>query len=98
MTTTTSQTPVTRFVDRFVQNVETVIPGHYNGVMTWNDFKDGADFYRDFLATVQDGMKAGKSASEVEQAYRLPEKYKGFQLDPQRVRANVQAIFSELKK
>ena len=27
MTTTTSQTPVTRFVDRFVQNVETVILG-----------------------------------------------------------------------
>jgi cyclase len=82
-----------------IKNVDTIIPGHAP-IQAWNDLKLFADYYRDFLTSVQDGMKAGKSVEEVARAYRLSDKYKsmGYYSDSDRVRNTVQMIYAELKK
>jgi cyclase len=64
--------------------------------MTWNDLQEYADFNRDFLAAVQDAMKAGKTADEAAATLKLPDRYKDY--DMQQAKANVQAIYGELKK
>lgn len=42
------------------------------------------------------GIQKGISVDEFVKAYRVPDKYKGFQADPQRVRANAEAIYNAL--
>lgn len=44
-------------------------------------------------------MKAGKSVDEAAAAYKTPDKYKGYET-PQamRVKANLEALYAELKK
>jgi cyclase len=79
-----------------VKNVTTIIPGHFNGLMTWNDFAEGVAFYRDFLDTVRSAIKAGKSVDATVAAYAPPEKYKHFQVDPVRAKANIESIYKEL--
>ena len=64
--------------------------------MTWSDLEEYADFNRDFLAAVQEAIKANKSADEAAATLRLPERYKAY--DMQRAKANVQTIYRELKK
>jgi cyclase len=79
-----------------IKNVTTVIPGHANVLMTWDDFAEGVAFYRDFLDTVQGAIKAGKTVDATVAAYAPPEKYKHFQVDPARAKANIEAIYKEL--
>jgi cyclase len=64
--------------------------------MTWNDVQEYADFNRDFLAAVEDAIKAGKSAADAAATLQLPERYKSY--DMQLARANVEAIYKELGK
>jgi hypothetical protein len=80
-----------------IRNVDTVIGGHTPSPVTWNDFKTYAEFYADFLSSAQSSMKKGTSAEEFAKAYRVPDRYKGFQATPQGVRANAEAIFKESK-
>lgn len=80
-----------------IQGVDTLITGH-SPLLTWGDLQEYAEFHREFLATVQAGLNAGWSADEVASRYQVPAKYKGYGADPQRVKANVQAIFDELKR
>jgi cyclase len=87
-----------------IKGVTKVIPGHgtpppgssVSRWLTWNDVQEYADFNRDFLAAVQDAMKAGKSVDEAAASLKLPERYKDY--DMTRAKANVQAIYDELKK
>jgi cyclase len=87
-----------------IKGVTKVIPGHgtpppgrsASSWLTWNDVQEYADFNRDFLAAVQDAMKAGKSVDEAAAGLQLPAKYKDY--DMARAKANVQAIYNELKK
>jgi glyoxylase-like metal-dependent hydrolase (beta-lactamase superfamily II) len=80
-----------------IRNVDTVIGGHTPSPVTWNDFKTYAEFYADFLSSARSSMKKGTSAEEFAKAYRVPDRYKGFQATPQGVRANAEAIFKESK-
>jgi len=64
--------------------------------MAWKDLEEYADFNRDFLAAVQEAIKAGKSASEAAASLQLPERYKDYNM--QNARANVEAIYKELGK
>jgi hypothetical protein len=64
--------------------------------MSWKDLEEYADFNRDFLAAVQEAMKAGKSAADAAATLQLPERYKAY--DMQRARANVEAIYNELNR
>jgi cyclase len=97
-----------------ITGVNQVVTGHEEGLVTerdpsavsvdittprtmrWNDVQEYADFNRDFLAAVQEARQAGKTADEAAATLRLPDKYKGYDL--QRARANVEAIYSELRK
>ena len=64
--------------------------------MAWKDLEEYADFNRDFLAAVQEAIKAGKSAAEAAASLQLPERYKDYNM--QNARANVEAIYKELGK
>jgi len=55
-----------------------------------------SDFNRDFLAAVRQAMQAGKSVDQAAAGLSLPDKYKDY--DMTRARANVEAIYAELKK
>ena len=87
-----------------IKNVERVVTGHtapppgavVSRWTTWDDLREYADFTRDFLAAVQEAMKAGKSEDEAVASLNLPERYKGYGME--RAKANVEAIYKELKK
>lgn len=78
-------------------DVDTIIPGH-STLMTLNDLREYAEFNRDFLRTVQEAKKAGKSVDDVVNSWKMPAKYTGYGM-PQavRLRSNVEVIFNELK-
>ncbi len=82
-----------------IKNVDTVIPGH-DDVLTWNDLKVCADFYKDFLTWTQAEKTAGKSVDEAVSDYQIPDKYKAQGYTPgvpRAVRMNIQGIYDELK-
>ena len=81
-----------------IKNVDTIITGHAPATMTMDDLRLYGDFVRDFLNTVRDGKKAGKSIDDVASAWSMPAKYTGFAVPmPARVKTNVEVIFHELK-
>jgi cyclase len=60
-----------------VRNVDTIINGHI-ATSTWNDFRDYADFTRDFVTFAESARKAGKSVQQAAKEYRVPGRFKGF--------------------
>jgi hypothetical protein len=66
--------------------------------MTWPDLQEYARFNKDFLDWTEGQMKAGKSIDEAAAAYQLPATYAGYTAQPARVKANITAIYGELKK
>ena len=83
---------------RGIKNVNTIIGGHSQSLMSWKDFEEYADFYKEFLDVAQNGMRAGETAEAVASAYKPGDRYKNYEIDPARVKANVQLIFTELQK
>jgi glyoxylase-like metal-dependent hydrolase (beta-lactamase superfamily II) len=77
-----------------IKGVESIIPGHAPA-MTWNDFEEYGDFIRDLVTAVEQARKAGKSEEQAVAELKLPEKYKDYNMG--RLKANVTAIYSELK-
>lgn len=77
-----------------IKGVDTVVGGHTPSPVPWSDFQGYTEFYRDYLASVQQSVKAGRSAEEYIKTYQLPEKYKGFLIDPVRLRDNTLAIYA----
>jgi glyoxylase-like metal-dependent hydrolase (beta-lactamase superfamily II) len=80
-----------------IKNVDSVITGH-STVMTWADLAEYAQFNKDFLASVQGAMKGGKSADDAAAAWKIADKYKGYNIAEARLKQNVAAIYGELKK
>ena len=84
--------------------VAVVVPGHsrppaIRPILTWmtvDDLQEYADFNRDFLTAVQDAMSAGKSVDEATASLGLSEKYSSY--DMANAKANVQAIYDELRR
>ncbi len=77
-----------------IKGVESVIPGH-STVMTWNDFKEYGEFMRDMVAAVEMAKKSGKTAEQIAESIKLPEKYKDYNMG--RLKADVAVIYGELK-
>jgi glyoxylase-like metal-dependent hydrolase (beta-lactamase superfamily II) len=77
-----------------IKNVDTVVGGHTFTPVTWNDFATYTDFYNEFLRDAQAARKKGTTLDEFVKAYRVPDKYKGFNADAGSVRANADAIFA----
>jgi cyclase len=80
------------------QQFDSVITGH-TPLMAPKDLVEYADFNRDFVAWAESQMKAGKSADEAAAAYKTPARYRGYET-PQaaRIKTNLEAIYSEVKK
>jgi glyoxylase-like metal-dependent hydrolase (beta-lactamase superfamily II) len=80
-----------------VKDVDSIITGH-STVMTMKDLAEYAQFNRDFVAAVQAGKKAGKSADQIAAEWKMPEKYAGYSApQPARLKANVDVVLAELK-
>ena len=85
-----------------IKNVDTIITGHSDTTMKWNDLKEYADFNKEFLTWVQSEQKAGKSAEQAAGEYKVPDKYKGYTADLPPffggMKGYIQGIYDELKK
>jgi glyoxylase-like metal-dependent hydrolase (beta-lactamase superfamily II) len=80
-----------------IANVDSVITGH-STVMPWADLDEYARFNKDLLADVQAAVKAGKTPEEIASSWKISDKYKGYAIQDARLKTNVQAIATELKK
>lgn len=80
-----------------IKDVDTVVPGHSPTVMTWNDLKEYAGFYEEFVKMVQASKKTGKSADEAAASYKPSEKYKAYEMDAGRVKQNAASIYTSIQ-
>ena len=86
-----------------IKGVERVIAGHTPAPQgrarnwpTWNEFREYADFTREFAAAARGAWKAGKTAEQAASELRLSEKYKDYRMDG--AKAAIEGIFAELKQ
>ena len=87
-----------------LKDIPRIIPGHavsptgspLGRWITLADFQEYADFNRDFLSAVQEAIKSGKTAEQAVASLTLPERYKAYGME--NARANVEAIYKELRK
>ena len=80
-----------------VKNVDTIIPGR-GPLMAMKDVDEYVQFNRDFRDATVSGFNHGLSISEVTDAWKVPDRYRGYTAMPERVKGNVQAIVSELTR
>jgi cyclase len=82
-----------------IKGVERVITGH-SDVMPWQDFVDYGEFNRLFLSHARASLAAGKTAEQAMSDFKLPAKFKGYDLTPGRggPGGNFTTIYAELKK
>ncbi len=80
------------------KDFDTVITGH-TPLMAPKDLQEYADFNKDFVTWAESQLKAGKNVEDSVAAYKTPVRYKGYET-PQaaRVKANLEALYAELKK
>jgi hypothetical protein len=76
-----------------IRNVDTIIPGHADNPLAWDDLVDYAGFYNDLLTRVQEGAAAGRSVAETVAAYSVPDRYGDFEAPANRVASIVQLIY-----
>jgi len=85
-----------------LKDIDTIVTGHSDKTMTIADLKEYADFNKDFLSWAESEMKAGKSAEQAANEYKVPDKYKGYtaNLPPffGGMKGYIQGIYDELKK
>lgn len=77
-------------------DVDAIVTGH-STVMTVADLREFTEFNREFVNFVRDAKRAGRTVDEVDAAWTLPEKYKGYDPARTRLRGNIELIFKELK-
>jgi cyclase len=82
-----------------IKGVERVITGH-SDMMVWQDFVDYGEFNRLFLSHARASLAAGKTPEQAMNEFKLPEKFKGYNLTPGRggPGGNFTTIYAELKK
>jgi glyoxylase-like metal-dependent hydrolase (beta-lactamase superfamily II) len=82
-----------------IKNVDRVITGH-SDIVSWQDFVDYGEFNRLFLSHARASLAAGKTAEQAMAEFKLPEKFKGYDLTPGRggPGGNFTTIYAELKK
>ena len=80
-----------------LKNVDTIIPGH-SPPLPIEALREFAEYYRELLDTVRAGVGGGKTVEEIADAYRIPEKYKGYTYDRQRTLDDVRTIYEEMER
>ena len=83
-----------------VRDIDTVITGHNQTVVTTADIQTYSEFIRDFVATVRAAKKAGQSIDDVANSWKMPERFlkEGYAQNTQvtRVKSNVEVLWKEL--
>src|SRR5438876_11362491 len=80
-----------------IKDVDSIITGH-STVMTWADLAEYAQFNKDFLRDVRAAATSGKSADAFAGTWKPAATYKGYTVAEARLKTNVAAVASELKK
>lgn len=75
-----------------ISGVDAIIAGHSNTLLSWEDFTTFTGFMNGFLDAAREGMEAGTAVDAAADAF-LARDHPGFTVDPQRVHANMQAIY-----
>ena len=76
-----------------IPNVDTVIPGHNDLPLVWNDLVNSSGFYNDIVEKAQAGQAAGRSVDQFVGSYTVPSQYSDFAAEPDRLQATAQYIF-----
>ena len=76
-----------------IQGVDTVIPGHNDDPLTWDDLVDYSGFYNDLLSKAQQGVASGQRAEDVVRDYTTPDQYRDFVVDPGRLQTVIQHVY-----
>ena len=84
-----------------VRNVDTIINGHIP-VSTWKDLQEYTQFTKEFADFAVKEMKAGKTAAQAADEWKLDPKFKGYVVSVNPAfggaKANMDIAYSELKK
>jgi cyclase len=90
---------------KMVQNfkkVDYMLPAHRDHIEPWSRVVEYSGWWSDFVGDIERGMKAGKTAKQIADEYKLPVNHPGFKLNtmgaPTRLHINVGVIYEELKK
>jgi cyclase len=83
-----------------IKNVDTVITGHSNTLMKWQDFVDYGEFNRLYLTAARDALKKGQTPEQAAMEFKLPDKFKDYTITGGRggPGGNFGVIFEELGK
>ncbi len=76
-----------------IPNVDTVIPGHNDLPLVWNDLVNYSGFYNDLVDQAKASQAAGETVDQAVSSYSRPTEYEGFVAEPDRLQATVQYIF-----
>src|SRR5262249_60203115 len=83
------------------KNVDTIINGHIP-TSTFNDLKEYAAFLKDFADLAEKDFKAGRTAAQAADDFKVDPKYKGYVMSVNPAfggaRANMDIAFNEMKK
>ncbi len=85
-----------------ITGVDHIITGHgrsksyMQGWPTWNDFREYAEFTREFVDAVTAAWEDGRTAEQAAAELRMPEQYKDYRLDG--AQAMAETIFDELRQ
>jgi cyclase len=77
-----------------IKNVELVVSGH-DIAYPWDDLARYSELLLDLRASALAGLKAGRTAEDVANAYNPPDRLKDFAIDRTRARNIVQGIYTE---
>jgi cyclase len=83
-------------VDRVITGHGPAPQGRSRDWPTWNEFREYAEFTREFVAAAQAAWKAGRTVDQAVSELRLSEKYKDYRTDG--AKAAIETIFAELKQ
>ena len=75
-----------------ISDVDHVIAGHSNTVLSWDDFSRYTDFHREFRTAALEGMRTGRSVDDVANEF-VARSHEGFEVNPDQVKTNMQAIY-----
>ena len=65
-----------------VPDVDTIINGHWESLLTWNDLIDYRGFYTHLVDHAKQGISAGRSVEETVSSYKTPDQYSDYTASP----------------
>ena len=78
-----------------INNVDTVITGHNDTVLAWDDFVNFSGFYNDMVNQAERSHAAGRSVDEAVAAYTLPSGYSDFAAPEAGLRRAIEWVYAE---